>query len=350
MSPLGHRLTPTCTVGMSWAVVCLNKATARLSSSTMSTYGCLPTINSVGGAHVRVNVTDSIQHIPQSPKNHPTVTATSTTPESTVNATASMHDDPTLIDAFDTTLDDSDDMEGIIDFDVDADEDDTDDDVDYEFNNEDQPYAEDCLVSNDITARKISPAHTTGSSASAQFELPQSNCNLLVTSTRDVLLLNYQFGVHTSVLCKGLVAQDTHGSSPLFSTIPQNSRFERLNLIHQIPELGVVLVGNQAGQVAIITMTYYADKKHFGFRTEAIVPFKSQDELKIPNHRVLLGIAVGPVQGCQPKAYSPSTSAEAIPPSRSIPSRRYRLLLYFHDHSILSYEISYDDEDGFLII
>ena len=126
-------------------------------------------------------------------------------------------------------------------------------------------------------------------------------------------------------------------------------------MISQIPELGVVIVGNQAGRVGILTATGIAPStkrerlKYTKFKIDCILPFKSQEDLGLRPMKPLMGIAVGPIQGHE------NTSAdlegfqdEGIkstkePSSSSVgwgSCRRFRLFVMYADHTVLTYEIS----------
>lgn len=110
---------------------------------------------------------------------------------------------------------------------------------------------------------------------------------------------------------------------------------ERTNMIHSIPELSLVIVGNQAGRVALVTMTYWPKRgrdfvqadRRCGFKIETVLPTRSERESHVCSQLPLLGIAVSPIQG-----------HEENHPLRVGP-RRYRLLMTYYCHTLLSYEI-----------
>ena len=126
-------------------------------------------------------------------------------------------------------------------------------------------------------------------------------------------------------------------------------KFERLNMVHQIPDLGVIVVGNQIGRVALLTLTrwrpsendqrkhpaFHNGTNHFGFRVSNVLPLQSQESRSLRPMTPLLGVAVGPVQGQSTTNLGP---------------RRYRLLMTYYDHTILSYEILREPPDGQLLI
>ncbi|KAK4691647.1 hypothetical protein P7C71_g5394, partial [Lecanoromycetidae sp. Uapishka_2] len=121
-------------------------------------------------------------------------------------------------------------------------------------------------------------------------------------------------------------------------------------MIHQIPELGVVVVGSQAGRVGILTMTHWETKKQHGFKFEAIVPFKSQEDQGLRPKVVLMGMTISPVQGYHLPNPNGTDESEPLPRMQAGLSRRFRLLLIYVDHTVLSYEISRRAEDEVVVI
>lgn len=127
--------------------------------------------------------------------------------------------------------------------------------------------------------------------------------NLLQTGELDMqLLVELPAGKNSRLACVGhdfpeivLSRQVLHQTLP--DSLDHLIALERLNMIHQIPELGVVVVGNQAGRVGIFTMTYWKVRKQYGFKIEAILPYESQEREGLRPTELLMGMAVGPVQG-----------------------------------------------------
>ena len=184
--------------------------------------------------------------------------------------------------------------------------------------------------------------------------------NLLQTSRTDIhlfrdLVYNYDRvdmpnKSYSQVICQQAIRQN----------IPPNvhhlNQFERLNVILQIPELGVVAVGSQAGRVGLLTTTRWELQKQSGFKVEYILPFRSQEEKGVRPNKPLMGIAMGPVQGHETRPDAGSTlevSEGGAPRPRFTKdsSRRFRLLMVYRDHTILSYEISRPAEgDNILVV
>ncbi|WEW61505.1 hypothetical protein PRK78_006995 [Emydomyces testavorans] len=174
-----------------------------------------------------------------------------------------------------------------------------------------------------------------------------------------------------SVICRKLLRQ----TIPQFAPALMNR--DRFNMVHQIPELGVVIAGSQIGRVAILSLTEVPDVGRF-MRIDHIVPFASQEERGMRPLLPLVGVAVGPVEsnlipvedsnsdddlggfsasnedgGDGPKVGKNSTNAHKRPhrARRQAPreswhgaqySRRYRLILMYLDHTVLRYELFYD--------
>ncbi|KAL8936550.1 MAG: hypothetical protein Q9216_004872 [Gyalolechia sp. 2 TL-2023] len=162
------------------------------------------------------------------------------------------------------------------------------------------------------------------------------------------------FGSSKEVICR----------SPLHQYLrPEDSwlhRLERLNMVLQAPELGVVVVGDQTGRVALLTMTRSQanrdDTEHdeVGFRLERFLPLMSQEDANQRPKTELLGVALGPISsrllkradalGDDDDGYGYSHRWEAWRTFEG--SRRYRLILYYRDHTVLSYEIGRPSKGG----
>lgn len=144
---------------------------------------------------------------------------------------------------------------------------------------------------------------------------------------------------HSQVRCHQALDQRM---PPDFTHQPQ---LKRLNMMAQIPELGVVVVGGPVGRVGILTTTRWQARKQSGYRIECILPFRSEEEQGLRPRRALMGMAVGPVQGQE------ATLPDASPRVGALPPMRFRLLMVHYDHTILSYEIFRPDgEEGLLVV
>ena len=326
---------------MGWAVSCINRATARIVSSKTEAYGCIP-VKSGHEQHLPyINISKSVENVLDNSRKCPNIDPNVDEPPIVAVNTAPLTEDivTSLVEA---------------DF---SDEEDLMDVIAYDEGDEDLEEGEMQLASPDDEEWShpvddlISPRRKTRVNQITNFSADDVSktwpCNVFVTLDNDLLFTSVEPKDHSMVWCRDGIRQQYEPSH--CSKLMVMQRFERMNMIHQIPELGIVIIGSQVGRVAILTMTYYADKKRYGFKIEAIVPYKSQEDQNLRVLELLLGIAVSPIQGCQPKAYSPSSSSSNIPLNRAVQQRRYRLLLYYYDHTILSYEIAHSEDDGLLI-
>lgn len=81
---------------------------------------------------------------------------------------------------------------------------------------------------------------------------------------------------------------------------------DRLNMFHQIPELGIVLIASQLGRCAVCSLTKRENDGLLGLRVDWILPTKKQEKANVrPYANALLGIAAGPIQGQAPHESAP---------------------------------------------
>ena len=124
--------------------------------------------------------------------------------------------------------------------------------------------------------------------------------------------------------------------------LSQPSHFiRRFNLVCPIPELNIVLVGSQCGNVVAITLTQLLDPNglrdpFFTFRQETVLPLP--EHLEKHKHGLdsmcpLLGLAVSPVQG------------SINHPDRELAGRRWRVIMHYYDHSIITYELGWKSRE-----
>jgi hypothetical protein len=111
-------------------------------------------------------------------------------------------------------------------------------------------------------------------------------------------------------------------------SIAHQVHFERLIFRILIIDLGLVIVGSQIGRVALISLTRPEDSfSHHGpitmFRVEHILPTYTHEIQGFRPSVPLMGLAASPLQGQQMGE-----------------RKRWRLIMHYTDHSILSYELS----------
>ncbi|KAI9802805.1 MAG: hypothetical protein M1833_001404 [Piccolia ochrophora] len=168
--------------------------------------------------------------------------------------------------------------------------------------------------------------------------LPQLPFALLHTSEK-VIRLYPQPPMYHSTVCGYALSQH-------LPTGAQHLRLlERLNMLLQIPELGIAIVGCQTGRVAILALTRFARSQLF-FRLDAILPFDSQELRGVRPYEPLLGIAAAPIQGRQKGSTSAGIGTRREKWKALERTRRYRLMLTYLDGTVLSYEIGKDDGKG----
>ncbi|KAH7411550.1 hypothetical protein DE146DRAFT_602236 [Phaeosphaeria sp. MPI-PUGE-AT-0046c] len=120
---------------------------------------------------------------------------------------------------------------------------------------------------------------------------------------------------------------------------PNPVSYDRLCFSAQIPELGIFIVGSPLGRAAIFALTKSPNTKEgykYGFQLEYVLPFNKDDEDEIldqgHSNRRMVGVAVGPVQGMLGRAGGGD--------------RTWRVLMYFTDHKVLSYELKRKRAEG----
>lgn len=98
----------------------------------------------------------------------------------------------------------------------------------------------------------------------------------------------------------------------------------RICMYASIPSLGVVVVATQAGRVGIVSLSNLPLAQSFAFKVDPYLPTAAQESGSARPEAHLHGIAVGPMQG-----------TEDMPDDM----KRWRLMLTYQDHTVLSYEI-----------
>lgn len=124
---------------------------------------------------------------------------------------------------------------------------------------------------------------------------------------------------------------------------PPLGSHDRMCYFEQIPELGVFIVASPLGRAAVFSIYWMKVKDsavpQYGYKLEYLLPFEGKNEKRVCDLRGgrLVGLAVGPVQGM----FDVPTDVEEVMDEESLPQpRRWRLLMYFTDHTVLSFEIS----------
>lgn len=177
-------------------------------------------------------------------------------------------------------------------------------------------------------------------------ELSSRGC-ILRTLEDDVEMCSINPDDGAAVFCR-----DPIRFSPPANPFMQHSK--RLNMVIHVPELSLVVIGSAMGRVILLTPTrspHGVEGHRFrvkqGYRIDWVLPTRADERAGRRPQRGLYGIAVGPVQeGGAPGCMLGSDSGPAPSPA----SRRYRLMLHYRDHRILTYEIGRDEKGEHLLI
>ncbi|KAF4455447.1 crt10 protein [Fusarium austroafricanum] len=124
----------------------------------------------------------------------------------------------------------------------------------------------------------------------------------------------------------------------------------RLNMIALAPELSLMAIGSPTGRVVLLTLTRKAVPAErdegmweHGFRVEWVLPTGSDEMEHRKTLRPMHGMAMGPVQVGDDIGGKVRDGGPAMP-------RRYRLMLHYRNHDILSYELTREEQSGKLCI
>jgi len=128
-------------------------------------------------------------------------------------------------------------------------------------------------------------------------------------------------------------------------THPDFPDCDRMSMQQIIPELGLIIIGTPKGRAAVLALVQHKEvsgemrylvpsaESYYAFRMDWLLPTAEQEEKGERPETMLVGIAASPVQGML------GQWEEGRP-------RKWRLLLTYADHSVLSYEISSEDDEG----
>ncbi|KAL8784125.1 MAG: hypothetical protein Q9195_009169 [Heterodermia aff. obscurata] len=330
-----------------WGVACLDPLTFRLTKTRSQTFGLKnPRKRKFFGDEY--DVTPSVEHVSGSSRIHPAMSEFGTVPGLLNVRTQAYGDLPSLLDG----LEDEDDEDAL--------EDGSDDEgVDAESpqaqvaslaapsTNSPQSLTQRTPIPGEWTdviptlfensrpagSRQSTVTATTSLSPPTSFELP---FQILHTSEHNIHAFLNQGG--TRIVCQNALQQRVPPRLRMLTT------FDRLNMIHQIPELGVVIVGSAVGRVALLTMTKLnrTESALSGFHIDWILPLKSQEDKGVRPEAPLMGIAVSPVQGQANSGEisdDDGSSPDAGRHARRSGTRKYRIMLVYAEQTILCYEI-----------
>ena len=320
-----------------WSVLCLAKECFRATEGVRETFGCEPDYikRHYDLSNARTLVEDSSLW-------HPAYSRFSSVPSLSHST-----EEQELSDGSNDDLDESNDES----VELDSIDDDQEDDLEMGFTDDDSP----AIDTNNIEPLGYQPVYAGERPAGARVSIPRREWATATQPKSESLPFSIFCTSETeiSLLQDPMVQANVVMTEPLCQHLPPNlhwlANFNRLNMVVQIPELGIVAVASQVGRVALLTLTRMKGLNHCAFRLDWILPFKSQEDQGVRPTVPLLGIAAGPIQGRQ---FDPE-SADAGTPHREMKeswraiesSRRYRLILTYYDHTVLSYEIGRTSND-----
>lgn len=320
-----------------WGVVCLDPLSCRLSSTVSETFGCHDvsycprTDLSFGTPGAIYNNSTSTDAVPDSSTYHPVYAVLSNGPRPAgITPLAGAQLLAQLLE---------------------SDDEDPDEEDEYE---EPEDMASHSVVLQDSTPFMADNLNTEMTPMETDEDLPTLQASISRSKRRISTLPFHVFQTarfdfrlmsdirYGSVVEEGATCDTVLCQKALYQKIPPGFRHpgyvERLNMVLQIPELGLVAVAHQGGRVALLTMTKRAKNDQFGFRLEWLLPFRAQEDAGQRPDVALMGMAIGPVQGCG-RISSSSTDEPRDQKGFVNGTQRYRLLLTYYDHTILSYEI-----------
>lgn len=176
----------------------------------------------------------------------------------------------------------------------------------------------------------------------------KKNISVLLTSSTDVCLVHMD-PTSTPVLCRQVLPYHNHLNRRLSPYDLHRVYSQRISMLLHVPELNLVVLGSLCGRVALVRLTktaklFYGAPVRRGFRVETILPRRSEEEEEIRPWCTLHGVAISPV----PEPRTDGISLYGQGNERQGPAlKKWRLVLHYLDHTILTYIImnSKDGED-----
>jgi hypothetical protein len=136
---------------------------------------------------------------------------------------------------------------------------------------------------------------------------------------------------------------------PLHSLDLSNSRWPAKTHSHdrqcyttQIPELGIFIVASPNGRAGVFSLTKKAQGQTlplYSFELEYVLPFANENPSLVCDvvGARLIGVAAGPVQGMLDQGSEAQGESDD---AGAAVNRRWRLLMYFSDHTVLAFELA----------
>ncbi|KAH6689056.1 hypothetical protein F5X68DRAFT_204878 [Plectosphaerella plurivora] len=179
-----------------------------------------------------------------------------------------------------------------------------------------------------------------------------NRCAILRTYDEDIELISLQPGL-CNVMCRKAAGRPERPGTHRMAT-------HRLNMTLHVPELSLVIIGSPLGRVILLTPTRIKGDAvplntsrsglKYGFRVDCVLPRASEErDRRLPRRNLLYGIAVAPApepavdtigKGSLRLRQPGSRRKTALGPGAS----KHRLVLHFHSHIIITYDLSRDDD------
>ncbi|KAK3935986.1 hypothetical protein QBC46DRAFT_270540 [Diplogelasinospora grovesii] len=180
------------------------------------------------------------------------------------------------------------------------------------------------------------------------------NLSILRTTQTDIELQNFGHK-SANVVCKSVLGHHNHHRRRVEPYDMARIVSERVSMVLHVPELNLVVAGSLTGRVALITLTRTARRVvdrlaplRRGFRVDAVLPRKNEEDRRLRPWCALHGIAISPVPD---EHVENRLELRSRHPRQSLSPKRYRLILHYMDHTILMYEIARrpDEEEDLMI-
>lgn len=177
------------------------------------------------------------------------------------------------------------------------------------------------------------------------------NISILLTSMTDVCLLHMD-PQSTPQLCKKVLPYHNHLNRHQAPYDLHRSYSQRIGMLLHVPELNLVVLGSLCGRIALLRLTktaklFYGAPVRRGFRVETILPRRSEEDKRMRPWCTLHGIAISPMP--HPRSGDISLHPEGEEGRR--PSlKKWRLVLHYLDHTILTYIIMESKDDESLLV
>ncbi|KAI0408909.1 hypothetical protein F4802DRAFT_593766 [Xylaria palmicola] len=198
-------------------------------------------------------------------------------------------------------------------------------------------------VTTERGGRPLGPPH--------RWNIPDHNLD--GSSIMRVYDMDIELLAHSADTCGIMCPGVTFQTEPADALQPKvDVPLQRLSNVLHVPELCLVVAGSGCGRVALVTLTRPTNPQYSfrrGFRVEAVLPRRSDEDRNLRPICPLLGVAVGPLVpgGGGGGGDEPGDRRRR---RRLVDEPRYRIFLHYYDHRILAYEIYRDMKSGALSV